>query len=205
MSFTLIVGNTILNGKSALIKAADRAPFASAHDLLGEANRIRDGIAQEAADARDLAYRDGLAQGYEQAQAIVLGHVSEMATALDAHEAERRASIADAAMAAVRMMIGDLADKDIVPGLAQRALDRLGDDGRYVVEVAPAHAEVVAEKLAGREAVTVEANPALGPLDCIVRTSTGRVIANMETQIEALAQRWGSRTSPSDNNTEAML
>lgn len=205
MSFTLIAGNHILNGKSALVKASDRKSLSDAHALLNEANRIRDGVADEAANARDLAYRDGLAQGYEQAQNIVLDKVSEMASALNAHEADRRASIADAAMAAVRMMIGDLGDKDIVPGLAQRALDRLGDEGRYVVEVAPAHVEAVTEKLAGRESVMVEANPALGPLDCIVRTSTGRVIANMETQIESLAQRWGSQAAPANADPEAML
>ena len=200
MSFTLFVGNHILNGKSALVKASDRTPFANAYALLDEANHIRDGIAEDAAAARNNGYRDGLVQGYEHAQNIVLDRVSEMAIVLDNHEAERRASIADAAMAAVRMMIGDLGDADIVPGLAQRALDRLGDSGRYVVEVSVDHAQTVAEKLAGREAVTVEANPGLGPLDCIVRTNTGRVIANMETQMESLAQRWGSQKSVDEAN-----
>ena len=40
-------GNHILNGRSALIKADDRAPFSNAHALLSEANRIRDGVADE--------------------------------------------------------------------------------------------------------------------------------------------------------------
>ena len=116
-----------------------------------------------------------------------------------ADEQERRASIADAAMAAVRMMIGDLGAGDIVPGLAERALDRMGEDSRYSVEVAPSHVEAVTARLAGREGVAVEANPALGPLDCVVRTSTGRVIANLDTQIETLAQRWGvGEAAPSD-------
>lgn len=191
MSFSLIVGDHILNGKSALIKAADRAQFANAYALLDEANRIRDGIADAANEARDTAYREGLAQGFEQAQSVMIEKVSAMATTLDAHENERRAGIADAAMAAVCMMIGDLGDADIVPGLAQRAIDRLGDEGRYVVEVAPAHVDAVTERLAGRETITVEPNLTLGPLDCIVRTSTGRVIANMNTQMDALSQRWG--------------
>ena len=205
MSFTLFVGSHILNGKSALVKASDRASFANVYTLLDEAHHIRNNIAQDAASARDNGYRDGLVQGYEQAQNIVLDRVNAMAVALDNHEAERRASIADAAMAAVRMMIGDLGDADIVPGLAQRALDRLGDDGRYVVEVSVDHAEAVAEKLMGRETVTVEANSALGPLDCIVRTNTGRIIANMETQMEALAQRWGSQKSVDETNGGDML
>lgn len=191
MSFTLTAGDHILNGRSALIKASDRVAFAQAHALLAETSRIKGDMLDRSAAARDEAYREGLTKGYEQVQGYFLSKLDEMAAALAQHEQERRASIADAAMAAVRMMIGDLGAGDIVPGLAERALDRMGEDSRYSVEVAPDHVEAVATRLAGREGVAVEANSALGPLDCVVRTSTGRVIANLDTQIETLAQRWG--------------
>ncbi len=199
MSFTLTAGDHILNGRSALIKASDRAAFAEAHALLAETSRIKGDMLDRSAAARDEAYREGLTKGYEQVQGYFLSKLDEMSAALAQHEQERRASIADAAMAAVRMMIGDLGAGDIVPGLAERALDRMGEDSRYSVEVAPDHVEAVATRLAGREGVAVEANPALGPLDCVVRTSTGRVIANLDTQIETLAQRWGvGEAAPSD-------
>lgn len=191
MSFSLITGNHILSGKSALIKSHQREQFSNAYDLLNAANNIRDASAEQASAARDQAYREGLAQGYEKAQNIMVAKLNDMAASLDHHEAERRASIAEAAMAAVRLIIGDMTDSDIVPGLAARALDRLGDDSRYVVEVAPQHLETVTASLVGRDSVIVEANPALGPLDCVVRTNTGRIIANLDTQIESLGQRWG--------------
>ena len=202
MSFTLTAGDHILNGRSALIKAADRAAFVEAYDLLSETGRIKGDMVDRSAAAREEAYREGLTKGYEQVQGFFLGKLDEMTAALAQHEQERRASIADAAMAAVRMMIGDLGAADIVPGLAERALDRMGEDSRYSVEVAPPHVDAVTARLAGREGVTVEGNPTLGPLDCVVRTSTGRVIANLDTQIETLAQRWGvSEAAPSDSTT----
>lgn len=191
MSFTLTSGDHILNGKSALIKAADRAAFLEAYDLLGETGRIKGDMLARAAAAREDAHREGLTKGYEQVQGFFLSKLDEMTATLAHHEQERRASIADAAMAAVRMMIGDMGAADIVPGLAQRALDRMGEDSRYIVEVAPDHVDTVTAKLVGREGVSVEGNPSLGALDCVVRTSTGRVIANLDTQIETLAQRWG--------------
>ena len=201
MSFSLVSGNHILSGKSALIKSDQREQFSNTYDLLNAANKIRDASAEEADAARDQAYREGLAQGYEKAQNIMVAKLNDMAASLDHHETERRASIAEAAMAAVRLMVGDLADRDIVPGLAARALDRLGDDSRYVVEIAPQHLEAVAASLIGRDTVTAEANPALGPLDCVVRTNTGRIIANLDTQIESLGQRWGVQQDGASTST----
>ncbi len=201
MSFTLTAGDRILHGKSALIKASDRASFAAIHDVLDEARRIREAALERSAAARDEAYREGLSNGLEQVQGYFLSRLDEMTATIEAHEQERRASIADAAMAAVRMMIGDLGDAAIVPGLAERALDRMAEDSRYIIEVAPGHVDAVRARVAGREGVSVEGNPALGSLDCVVRTSTGRVIANLGTQIETLAQRWGTGQS-SDASAE---
>lgn len=191
MSFTLTIGDHILNGKSALIKSHDRAAFADAYALFDEATRVKGAMLDLTARARDDAHREGLTKGYEQVQGYFLSKLDELTAGLDQHEQERRASIADAAMAAVRTMIGDLDDAKIVPGLAERALDRMAEDSRYVVEVAPQHLDAVAARLNGRDGVSVEANPTLGALDCVIRTSTGRVIAHLDTQIETLAQRWG--------------
>ncbi len=191
MSFTLTIGDRILSGRSALIKAHDRAAFAEIDALLDEANRIKNDMLDQSAAARDEAYRHGLTQGFQQVQSYFLAKLDELSATVEAHEQERRANIADAAMAAVQMMIGDLGDADIVPGLAERALDRMAEDSRYVVEVASEQVAMVQERLAARDAVSVEANPMLGPLDCVVRTSTGRVIASLDTQMETLAQRWG--------------
>ena len=191
MSFTLMVGDHILNGKSALIKAKDRAAFSDVRALLEDAARVKSDILDVSAKVREDAHREGLAKGYEQVQGYFLSKLDELTAALAQHEQERRASIADAAMAAVKMMVGDLDDAAIVPGLAERALDRMADDSRYSVEVAPQHFDAVSQRLSGRDGVAVEANPTLGALDCVVRTSTGRVIANLDTQIETLAQRWG--------------
>lgn len=199
MSFTMIAGDHILSGKSALVKAADRLAFTDSLRLLDEAHQVKTDMLEASAAARDAAYREGLTKGYEQVQGYFLSKVDEMSAALAHYEQQRHANIADAAMAAVRMMIGELGSEEIVPGLAARALDRMADESRYVVEVAPQHLDVVTARLADREGVLVEANPSLGALDCVVRTSTGRVIANLDTQIEALAKRWGVDGSLDDN------
>ena len=52
-------------------------------------------------------------------------------------------------------------------------------------------AAAVRERLRARENVTVREDPAAAPLDCVLHTGAGCVIASLPLQLDALAARWG--------------
>jgi flagellar biosynthesis/type III secretory pathway protein FliH len=45
--------------------------------------------------------------------------------------------------------------------------------------------------LVDRTYVTVRANDGFGPYDCCLLTPQGRVVANLDVQLDALSSRWG--------------
>jgi len=174
-----------------VIKRAERVDFSDAIALLHAAAAIRE-QAQADADAARLAGRaEGLAEATATADAHVAEQVAAFARAVEQHEQARRSDIAEAAHAAVRAIIGELDDDTILPCMVERTLARLPAEGPVSVAVAPAMAERLAARLEGLEHVAIVAEPALGPTDCVMRTSAGQVIASLSVQLDALAKRWG--------------
>ena len=75
--------------------------------------------------------------------------------------------------------------------LALHAVARVPADERTVVACAPGIAARIGEALAGREGVSVEARDGLGPLQVEIASGSGRVVAGLDVQLAALAERWG--------------
>jgi flagellar biosynthesis/type III secretory pathway protein FliH len=185
--------NTLLASDRTVIKRAERVDFADAVALLHAAAAIREQAQADASAARLAGHAEGLAEARAEADAHVAEQIAAFAEAVEQQEQARRADIAEAAHAAVRAIIGELDDETLLPRMVERTLARLPAEGPVSVSVAPAMAECLAARLGDLSHVAIVAEPALGPTDCVMRTSAGQVIASLSVQLDALAKRWGVR------------
>ena len=191
MTWALQAGDHVVTGASALLKARDRQPFAEALSLLAEAHKIRDRASEDAEHARAAAVAEGRQAGLAEVRDHLAAAVAAFSDTIDCELAARRADIAAAALAAARAIVGMFDEAEVTARIAERALDRVGTHDGLVISVAPAMAAAVRERLADRDGVTVREDDAAAPLDCVLHTGAGRVIASLPLQLDALAARWG--------------
>jgi flagellar biosynthesis/type III secretory pathway protein FliH len=181
----------LLFSERAVIKREERRSFVDAVALLGAVREAQARAVQAANDSREAAYATALDGARTEIENLLAGEIARFSAAIDLQEHARRAEIADAALAAVHAVLGELDDATLVPALVARALDRLQPQGAVIVAVAPDMAEKVAARLDNLTEVTILPDPALGAHDCAIRTEQGQVIASLSVQLETLAKRWG--------------
>jgi flagellar biosynthesis/type III secretory pathway protein FliH len=75
--------------------------------------------------------------------------------------------------------------------VVDRTLARLDTETPVTIDVAPALAGDLRAHLAALTHVSITQNPDLGPTDCHIMTASGRIIASLSVQFDALAARWG--------------
>lgn len=193
MTFHLLIGDTaaLLGGTSARIAAQERDAFADAHALLARATDQAARVEEEVAAARAEGARQGWQDAADRASAEIAARVGELAGALADEAAQRRREIAEAAFAGARAIIGALDPDDAGVRLAVHALTQVPADEQVVVACAPALAAPLEAALAGRTGVTVQARADLAPLQVELLSGSGRVVAGLDVQLAALAERWG--------------
>ena len=187
-----------IGAATPLIKASERSEFVSAVALLKAIAELRTAAETEAKGRSETGYQEGMARGYAEAQEQVAKLVEDMATRFEAICEERRADVADAALAATKAIIGTLDDVDVAKRLVNQALVRIDNGGALTIEVAPAMHAQIAAYVAHLDHVKVEAAEGLGPLDCVFQTKTGRILAGLDLQIAALGDRWGINHAPQE-------
>ena len=187
-----------IGAATPLIKASERSEFVSAVALLKAIAELRTAAETEAKGRSETGYQEGMARGYAEAQEQVAKLVEDMATRFEAICEERRADVADTALAATKAIIGTLDDVDVAKRLVNQALARIDNGGVLTIEVAPAMHAQIAAHVSHLAHVKVEAAEGLGPLDCVFQTKTGRILAGLDLQIAALGDRWGINHAPKE-------
>lgn len=192
MSFHLLIGDTaLLGGASARIAADEREAFANAHALLARATERAAGVDEQVAAARADGERRGWQEATDTAAAEIAARIAELAAELAEEAAQRRREIADAAFAGARAIIGALDPDDAGVRLALHALSQVPADEQVTVACPPAIAAALGAALADRPNVTVAPRGDLAPLEVELLSGNGRVVAGLEVQLAALAERWG--------------
>lgn len=181
----------LLFSERTVIKRDERQSFSDAVALLGAVREAQAKAVQAADIAREEAYSTALSGARTDIDDLLTREIAQFAAAIAAQEQARRSEIAEAALAAVHAVLGELDDATLVPALVARALDRLQPQGAVIVAVVPDMAEKVAARLAALTEVTILPDPALGAHDCAIRTEQGQVIASLSVQLDTLAKRWG--------------
>ncbi|MGB3471673.1 MAG: FliH/SctL family protein [Erythrobacter sp.] len=201
MSGPILFGENLVTLPSARIARRDVAALQEADALLAEAKRIRDEAAAQSEAARAEGYADGQ-QAARDELATVLGDTLQTLAEGFAKENERRAQhVSEAAMEVVTQLIGRRETPEIVTGLAARTLSTLGaGDSECIIELSPDMVDPVRERLPhlvrDTREVRIEANETLGTLGCRVLSGEGVIVADLDTQLQTLRQRWGLDQRP---------
>jgi type III secretion protein L len=190
MNAHIFCGDTALRLASARVAKADVAEFRSGVDLLAAAKAIRDDAATAAKQAVAAGYERGREQALEEMRIALSAALADLAQGFADENERRERATAAAAMQVVERLLGEVDATVIITGLAREALRKAGA-GPVTVAVAPEWADTVRQRLADHADLTVEAIPALDRFACRVTAQDGRIIADLDTQLAALRDRWG--------------
>ena len=190
MNVHILCGETVLRLPSARIAKDDVFAFRSSVDLLERAKALSDDAAVAAKAAQQAGYERGRQQALDEMRDTVGEALTSLAQGFAAENKRRERATADAAMQVVERLLGQMDGTVIITGLVNEAL-RKGGDGKIIITVAPEWVDTVRRRLADHADLTVEANSALGGFACRVTAQDGRIIADLESQLAALRERWG--------------
>jgi flagellar biosynthesis/type III secretory pathway protein FliH len=186
-------GQCLVASTSPLIRAGDREPLMNAIALLDAAAAFSRDRQSECDRARADAASQGYAAGVEQGRAAFAEAIAVLAAAVEADARARLETVADLALAALRQIIGGLADEERMVAIARRAAQALGARGPLVVEVSAAMAGPVERAFADRPLgveILVRGLDVLADDQCRLTGPDGRIIADVPVQLRALAERW---------------
>lgn len=193
MTGPILFGADLIAMPSARIARGHVRAVRDAGELLIEAKAIRDG-AQAACDAaRAQGHAEGRKAALEEFTAALGAALAQLGAGFGQENARREQEVGAAALAVVEQMIGAHPEGEIVAGLAAQALRKVnaGSD-ECIVEVASGIADGVRQRFGeSLGPVRITANPELPLLACRVMTGEGRIIADLDTQLASLRQRWG--------------
>lgn len=193
MTTFLRSGDAVLRLPSARIAAEDVGPMRDAMQLLEEAHSVREEARLDSQRLRSEARREGREEAAGELAEALANALRELAEGSARENARREAAVAEAALRATRRLIGMQADEDIAAGLALEALAHTQGGSQRVV-VGSGLGAAVRERLADMPDVEVIEDSDADLFACRVETPHGTVIADLETQLATLAERWGVTT-----------
>lgn len=178
-------------------------------DALALAQALRtlhDGEAQRIAAAVQVAQAEGHAQGLHQGQREAHAEaaqqladtLAELVAAQQRQQVELRDAVVSLALLTVRRVASTLAREAVLGALLADAVDRMladEDAGRgaapRTIRLHPRMLGAVRASFESRApalAVDWRADDTLGPLDCEIETSAGRVLAGLDAQLERIRE-----------------
>jgi flagellar biosynthesis/type III secretory pathway protein FliH len=195
MAFHLIHadGRSLLASDRPLLRAAERQPVEEAATLLDEVRDWHDRQGDALAAARAVAAAEGRQAGEADGRAAFATAIATLTDQAQADALRRDEDIAALALAALRQMIGALPDETVMSGVARRAVETLGSRGPVLVEVSEAMLPHVERAFADRPSpveVAVRAQEGLTDDQCRLTAPDGRIVADLDVQIQSFATRW---------------
>ena len=177
-----------------VVPAAEMRALNSAIALFAEAGRTRADAERQVQEARDRGHAEGFAAGHAEGLAAGASDVAAELFRLAVRDGEerrrRQEEISTLAIEVLRRLVGEIGEEKTIAGLAERATATLAPNTAATVRVPPAHARAVGAKLANRTGLTVEADPSLDGMDCVVETALGRNYAGLDTQLALIEAAW---------------
>lgn len=186
-----------------IVPAADAPALADALSLAQRLQALLDGETArvQAAEKSGHAagHAQGLADGARSAQAsgaqALARTLSQVLAASQAQQAELRDAVLTVSLLIVRRMAAQLGPETVLRALIAQALDQLCSDGlatgtppdTLVLRLHPSWLAAVREQMAPTtEGLAIEwrADDSLGPMDCVIDTPQGRLLAGLPAQLE---------------------
>ena len=172
------------------------------HDRIAEIERRRQ---TEVAQARQIAFQEGLAQGREESAAAVTAsseRVAQMLTELVTWKQkirnEAEAELVKLSLAIARRILHRelVADPEAIQGLVHAALHRIQNREIWRVRVYPPGADAVRsclEQLGLPSSIQIVADASLKSGDLLIETAIGELDASVDTQLAEIQRGFADR------------
>lgn len=153
--------------------------------------------AQALQAARQQGFEQGRLEAMQQVQAQLIGEWAQAAQGARADALQMRQALITLSTQIVRRIAGSLASEEVLLGLARQAVSDLGlgeAPSSLVLRVHPDWAASLQARLkvepdaVSANALEVRADPACEPMDLVIETPMGQVLAGLNAQLDSVAQ-----------------
>jgi type III secretion protein L len=176
-----------------VLKAAEYISYVEAEGIIEkarvEAERIIQAAGQAFKDEEEKGYRAGLEEGKVTCSQQILDTVTSTVDYLGSLEEK----VTDVVMKALRKIIGELDDRDLIQRVVRSALSVVRNQKQVTLRVSPEEVETVKDSLNSIIAdfpaisfIDVMGDGRLKQGGCILETEIGVVDASIDVQIEAI-------------------
>lgn len=186
-------GKALLATDRPVLKASEGMIARQAMDLLDRAQAWEKNEAERCARAEAEAEARGYREGREEGLRAFAEAIAEIAQQAESCRQTREREIAALALSALRWMIDDIGNADVMAGLARRAAAAVIERGETRVHAAPSLCARITEVLQATEAtsgVEVLPDPQLAEHECRIRAGDWRIVADLPRQLATIAERW---------------
>ncbi|TDU70699.1 type III secretion protein L [Prosthecobacter fusiformis] len=170
------------------------------HAFILEGQRILEAARHEAALIRQKAETDaekkleaGYLKGQEEGKAKIAEHIIECMGQSAVYFSKVEDVMVDLVMRAVRQVIGEMNQRDVVERLVRRALESTRNESQITIRVSPGQADWIKNRISAImqtfpkiQFLDVQPDPRLSENGCILETEIGVVDATLETQLKAI-------------------
>ena len=176
-----------------IVKADDYAAFVDSQTIISNAQAEADEILEDAKrvfeEEKVKGYEQGLKEGEKKSTAHLIKYLSKTVDSFEKFEEK----ILDVVMKALRQIMGEMDDKELVKKIVKKALNLARSQKQMVLRVAPSQAEYMRGEIdsilkdyPGINFVDVREDARLTEGDCIVDTDLGVIDGRIDTQLEVL-------------------
>ncbi len=192
--FLVVKGGSIgvVPGKK-IIRAREYAVLTEASAIIEEARREAARLLEEAKAAAHAMREEGYRRGVREGQQKIAEKMLETVQRTVDYVASSEETICNLVINAVRRVIGEFDNRDLVVRIVRHALAMVRSQKRVVVKVAPQEREVVQKRIEdimtqfpGIEFIEVTSDPRLPAGSCILESEMGIVDASIEVQLQAI-------------------
>lgn len=175
-----------------IVKADDHRVFGDALSLLERLHQLQAGNRRAAEEAEAEARERGIAKGLHAGKSEFVQAIADLSRQVAQHRERVEQEIASLALAALRLMVASIGDEAMLAGITRRAVAAVIPAGHILVEASPAMCPAINRALTPLDEgsrITLQPDPALSDHQCRVTAPDGRIVADLDVQMDAIAQR----------------
>ena len=189
-----------LENSGVKVVPASRILKRDEHSFILEGQRILEAARHEAALIRQQAETDaekrreeGFLKGQEEGKAKIAEHIVECMGQSAVYFSKVEDVMVDLVMRAVRQVIGEMDQRDVVERIVRRALESTRNESQITIRVSPGQADWIKNRISAImqtfpkiQFLDVQPDQRLSENGCILETEIGVVDATLETQLKAI-------------------
>lgn len=178
---------------SKVLKKDEHAFIIEGQRILDAARHEASLILQNAEEEAERMRREGFHKGQEEGKCQIAEHIVECMGQSAAYFSKVEDVMIDLVMRAVRSVIGEINQRDIVERIVRRALESTRNENHVTVRVAPGQADWLKSRISSImqtfpkiQFFDVQSDSRLQENGCVLETEIGVVDATLETQLKAI-------------------